>query len=210
MRIRRERHPRPLRKVVFIQCEGEKSEYNYLNSFRKHDIDQNRIKFIIKSGEGGDALQTVRKALNEKKKQKSRNEEYDECWCILDVEDVSRRDILQGAILLAQKNNVELFLSNPCFEVWIIAHFERTPRHFLNSKTVIEYLNNIQDWQRLFNKSYDKSDVELFAILHERLDTAVSNSKWIMEKHHQAKSRLDCNSSTEIFRLILKLRGSDM
>lgn len=45
---------------------------------------------------------------------------FDEIWCVCDVDDFD----LAGAVQLAARNDVRLAVSNPCFEVWLLLHFE--------------------------------------------------------------------------------------
>ncbi|WP_312867703.1 RloB family protein [Amycolatopsis pithecellobii] len=45
---------------------------------------------------------------------------YDETRCVLDVDDFE----LAPVIALARRNRISLAVSNPCFEYWLVLHFE--------------------------------------------------------------------------------------
>ncbi|MFH9573498.1 RloB family protein [Streptomyces sp. NPDC017454] len=45
---------------------------------------------------------------------------YQQAWCVLDVDDF---DHLDEALRLAADEDVEVALSNPCFELWLLLHF---------------------------------------------------------------------------------------
>ncbi|ARQ70294.1 RloB family protein [Streptomyces marincola] len=45
--------------------------------------------------------------------------EFDQVWCVSDVDDY--RD-LDEAVRYAENHGVELVLSNPCFELWLLLH----------------------------------------------------------------------------------------
>ncbi|MGH3940412.1 MAG: RloB family protein, partial [Pseudonocardiaceae bacterium] len=46
------------------------------------------------------------------------------CWCVFDVEWPKNHPNLKQAIQLARDHNIRLAISNPCFELWLILHFE--------------------------------------------------------------------------------------
>lgn len=49
---------------------------------------------------------------------------YDEVWCIMDVEAPEPHARLRDALLLAKEHEVHVALANPCFELWLMLHFE--------------------------------------------------------------------------------------
>ena len=63
---------------------------------------------------------------------------------------------LNEAIALARQHKIRLFLSNPSFEVWLIAHFERTTRFFENGDAVEAYLSHTH-WRKQFGSDYEKA-----------------------------------------------------
>jgi|ERR1022692_2479531 hypothetical protein len=50
--------------------------------------------------------------------------EIDEFWCVFDVEWPRNHPGLHEAIEQAQQNRIQLAVSNPCFELWLILHFQ--------------------------------------------------------------------------------------
>ncbi|MFF1417545.1 RloB family protein [Streptomyces sp. NPDC058280] len=65
-------------------------------------------------------------------------EEYDETWCVLDVDDFT--DIDQ-AVVIAARRQIEIALSNPCFELWLLLHFTDHHRHAPSYKQLVPYLD---------------------------------------------------------------------
>jgi len=45
---------------------------------------------------------------------------YDEVWCVVDVDEFD----LDKAAATARRLRIELAISNPCFEFWLLLHFE--------------------------------------------------------------------------------------
>ncbi|RSD10396.1 RloB family protein [Amycolatopsis eburnea] len=50
----------------------------------------------------------------------SREAAYDEVWCVVDVDEFD----LDKAVETADRLQVNLAVSNPCFEYWLLLHFE--------------------------------------------------------------------------------------
>jgi hypothetical protein len=57
------------------------------------------------------------------------DDEIDECWCVFDVEWPQNHPHLREAVQLAKDNGIRLAVSNPCFELWLILHFEDQTAH---------------------------------------------------------------------------------
>ena len=207
MRPQRGRKPQSRRKTVLIQCEGQETEPNYLDAICRLPDVRDRFTITVKGGEGKVATATINAAVQERNRQRTRGEAYDEVWCVLDVEDQSRRDNLNQAIQMAQKERFTLFLSNPCFEVWLIAHFERTSRAFLDGKQAEAHLQG-KHWRPAFGCDYDKNDPRIYERLSSRLNTAVTNAESVRERDHSQAHCQDANSSTDVYRLIRALRTS--
>lgn len=139
MSIRRAHNTQRRRARVLIQCEGE-TEPNYLRQFRLDPRVVSHFNVIVKEGHGGDAKAVVAAAIAERERQRGRENRYDYIWCVLDVEDDTRAAVLTEAIAEARHQSFAVFLSNPCFEVWLLAHFEATSRSFASCKAAERYL----------------------------------------------------------------------
>jgi RloB-like protein len=50
--------------------------------------------------------------------------EIDEFWCVFDVEWPRNHPRLREAIDQARQNSIEVAVSNPCFELWLILHLQ--------------------------------------------------------------------------------------
>lgn len=72
---------------------------------------------------------------------------YDEVWCVYDVDDTPKHQ-LQDARGLAEKEQLRLAVSNPCFELWLLLHFAES--------SGIRDRSEIQRLLRGFLPRYDK------------------------------------------------------
>lgn len=130
----------------------------------------------MRPGKGQNAVVTVESAIAEGSRKLLGEKIYDEIWCVLDVEHAAHEAKLTEALALARTANIRMFLSNPSFEVWLIAHFQRITRDFADGGAAEAYLNIF--WRKHFNRDYDKGDPELYSRLAGRRSTALDNAEW--------------------------------
>jgi hypothetical protein len=197
-------HPKRKTKIrlskttVLIQGEEKETEPNYFNGLRKDGQISKQFKVTVKKGPGYSAINIIRKAIKHIRRAKSRGEDYDEVWCVLDVESPSRRKSLNDALELAEANDITTCLSNPCFEVWFLSHFERKATAYPNCSAVVRKLDKY--WH---NNNFQKGDKNTYERLASKTGKAINYAMWIREKHHGlSKHTADCNSSTDVYKLV--------
>jgi hypothetical protein len=203
MRPHRTPNPRPRKRTLLIQCEGQKTEPNYLDELCKACGVRQRMEIQVKRGKGQNAVVTVDSAVAEGNRRRLGEKVYDDVWCVLDVEHAAHEAKLTEAITLAEQHDIRLFLSNPSFEVWLIAHFERTKRDFADGGAAEAHLDI--HWRRSFGGGYQKGDAKLYAKLAGRLNAALDNAQWVLENFHANASCRDSNASTEVYQLVRML-----
>ncbi len=186
----------PKRRILIVG-DGEKTEPFHFRGLRDRDDVSRKFRVVVKAGKGGSALNSVKKAIEEKKSDRS----YDEVWCVVDAEDQAHRSTLDKARGLAKKEDIRIALSCPCFEVWLLAHFEKSARCMHDAQDVIHRLCRV--WQREFGIQYDRTAEDVYRRLSDRTDTAISNAREVREVHFQSEDdTADCNSSTDVYRLV--------
>ncbi|MFI6994354.1 RloB family protein [Nonomuraea wenchangensis] len=120
--LKRRSASRPERKTVVIFCEGEASEPDYINTLKRlPEVRSNTAISIEIDPEQGVPLTLVKRAVE----RKLADDEVDECWCVFDVEWPKNHPNLKQAIKLAEQHGIRLAISNPCFELWLILHYEK-------------------------------------------------------------------------------------
>ena len=184
-------------KTLWIFCEGEKTEKNY---FRKLKIDERVPGLIIKiiSPKTCDPLEIIKYAYTYAKSKGF--QKGDTLYCVFDRDDNSDQK-LQQAEKFAKANNLNIIFSNPCFEYWILSHFE----YYANSCEYPELKSKIE----LYIKPYKKNDSEIYNKTKDKLPEAIRNSKKILKKHKEngiPQISRNSNPSTKVFELIEKIR----
>ncbi|MDR1426628.1 MAG: RloB family protein [Bifidobacteriaceae bacterium] len=124
---RRIGHSPELRTLV-VFCEGEGSEPDYIRGLQRlPQVAGNTALTIEISTKHGVPLTLVDLAVK-----KLKDPEIDECWCVFDVEWPRHHPGLAEALARARGAGVQVAVSNPCFELWLILHYKECSA-FLNT-----------------------------------------------------------------------------
>lgn len=119
---------RPERSRILVVCEGEVTEVEYLQGLKQ--VLQGAgvsIRSVDLRGHGSDPLNVVHEAARI-----SAEDEFDETWAVVDVDEHSR---LPAALVEARRSGVRLVVSNPCFEIWLLWHYDEC-RAYQSSDTL--------------------------------------------------------------------------
>lgn len=202
--LKRESRGRPEKTTVLIVGEGQETEPNYFRGLRDEPDVRSKFAVTVKKGHGFSPEAVVEEALKHKGRAEERRQEYDEVWCVLDVEGPEKRDSLNKAAALAEENDINLCLSNPCFEIWLLSHFARRGRSYRDCAAVIVELS--KHWQDHCNCEYRKNDEQIYVRICDLTSTAIANAQWVRETHHTGTASVaDANSSTEVYLLVKRL-----
>lgn len=115
------------RKTLVVFCEGERTEPEYLDALKRQPSvrDVAAVDLRVETGHGGSVPRTLVAMAAEAHSRATEEEaEIDEFWCVFDVEWPRNHPGLVDAIQQARANSIQLAISNPCFELWLILHFQ--------------------------------------------------------------------------------------
>ena len=197
-RTRRTRPPRPgfpretdlTRRVnirdegrsVLILTNGERTEVDYFNGMRGEPW-VTAVKVIVKFEAGEPAAVVLRAAA-------MRDEnDYDEAWIVCDVDEYD----VTSAIAIAKTRQVELTLSVPCFEVWLILHLSERCPGFNNCPQADRYLRGLLP-------SWDKVALR-FSDFRDGVFDAVARAKRLGDPP-------DANPSSTVWRVVESLSSA--
>ncbi len=187
------RKPKPR---VLIVCEGAKTEPEYLKGFERW---QQNLPVVMKVlGEGKTPSVVVDRAVqerDEKQRLAQRTNDaylaYDCVWCVVDHD---QHHDLNRAIATAQQENIQLAISNPCFELWLLLHFEDC----VGSKNARQVRHLLEKHHAGYRKSVD------FRKYQQGYHEAVERAQR-MDQHAATPGQ---NPSTRVDRLTEYVRGS--
>ena len=104
-----------LRPLVIVVTEGEKTEPQYINEFRR----MHRAPNVHVEKTGLDPQRVVEKAV--KLKSRYGRGARPDVWAVFDRDEHSR---FKQALQLAQQHGIRVAVSNPCFELWAVFHYQ--------------------------------------------------------------------------------------
>jgi hypothetical protein len=111
------------------------------------------------------------------------------------------RDKIRGLAARARHRlNIREAISVPCFELWVLLHFERTDRPFTSCDDVVTRI------RRNHLDGYQKANDKIAEDLMSRLDTALANARWLSER----AAIDDENPSTSVNGVVEHLRAVEV
>jgi hypothetical protein len=201
---KRSRIVRPQKKTVLIVGEGDTEQY-YFDGLKRDEAVSRAFAVTIRDAGGGSPEDVVRKAVDFVERAGLENRGYDAVYCVMDVEGLDKKASLSKALTLARSENIRCCLSNPSFEVWLLAHFARTCKSFGNAANVVKELEKF--WKTLSSAVYDKNDRDIYRKTVYLIDTALNNSRSVHKQDHREGDVADRDSSTNVYELVSYLLG---
>lgn len=117
---RPERRPRRFERARgLVVTEGTVTEVQYLQMLLQEVNPKDVSVKVI--GEGSDPLRVVNRARKER-------DDGDYSWTVCLV-DCDNHESLPNALSLAAEKSIQVLVSNPCFELWLLWHLEDWSRH---------------------------------------------------------------------------------
>lgn len=200
------------KKIYLIACEGECTEPNYIKGLVKHQKDQGKIalgtEIKFSRHNHSDPYGVLQDLLNT-----PNLDFFDELWIVIDRDEVELKGKGFGGHLKenfnktleeSQNKNVSVACSNPCFEFWILLHFEYRDTACTREeiqKKALEKVNTILEKEKQLRKVDELKSIEnLYDLLKTKVDVAVRNANKL--KVNQSKKQ---NPSTGMFKLLESL-----
>jgi hypothetical protein len=162
---------------MLIVCEGE-TEKAYFDALREA-YRLTRAEIVIPaSATGNDPLALVDFAA----RQQRENGGYDYIYCVFDQDnrtsfEPARMEIRRLAAKRRSPLPIAEAVSIPCFEIWVLLHFQQSARPFRNADAVIAHLHAGPF------PSYVKADFSVAKTLVALVGTAIANAKWLVTQN---------------------------
>lgn len=135
----------------------------------------------------------------------AQSEEFTKIYCVFDYLKNGKDESYKKALGLKTPKNVVRINSVPSYEFWLLLHFLKTSKQFLDNDGVIKDLEN-EVRKHLKNFKYSKSQMsdEFFRLLESKISVATKNAK-LLEKENKEVGNIR-PSSTKIYQLIEEIR----
>jgi hypothetical protein len=186
---RREARYKP-QPTVLIICEDTKSGKRYLEDARVHF----RVEAKVEVAHVGhtDPRGIVTQAI-------ARSKKYDIVYCVIDRD--THETFNEAENLAKQHQNIDLIVSHPCFEFWLLLHFQFSRRAYTPAGGLSPAAQMVRALKECPGMNlYDKgADASIFHPLLERLPAAKTHAARAMT---QALEDGAMNPSTKLHDLI--------
>lgn len=189
------RDPKP---TILIVCEGSVTEPEYFDGFWRccHNP---RVKVHVPKDHGvpktlvGIAKDLKNEALALAQEQGDDNLAFDAVWCVHDVDDHPH---LHEAREMADANGIELAISNPSFELWLLLHFRDSPG--------MQHRDALGTMLKQFDPDYDKHVT--YAKYLAGYEDAVERARRL-DQTAEDRNEAGGNPSTGVYKLTSLIRG---
>ena len=201
-----------LKKAFLIACEGICTEPNYIKNLvyeekqNKHIAEGTVVK--ITQHQHSDPYGVLSDLLST-----SNKDDFDECWIVIDRDEVEykgkgfgghSKENFNKAVTEALENNVKVAFSNPCFELWIVLHFEyRDTECFRDDiqHKALEKVNSLLPQQKCLKSVDELKNFEgLYTVLKDKTSVAIKFAEKLSANEAKYK-----NPSTTVHSLVKTL-----
>ena len=193
---------KPRNKRFLIYSGGIVTEVEYFQYVRRHLFGDYVKNLRIKSGEVDDPVRVeadgvdpktlvddAAKLLYEDKKD-AKKESYDPfavVWAVTDVDDFGKNgDKLRAAVDKGRQSGVEVIISNPCFDVWLIDHKQPCPLSYTQTSECEKLAKRLGLIDMSRNRNNPKH-IRQEAIAEQYAAAAKNAQKHMSEQHRRMR-----------------------
>ena len=156
-------------RIVLFAAEG----HNETEKLYLRDLIDDRNGFVLRKayGTNTDPIGMVKNIISTMRDLDFRHSEGDVAFCFLDLDcDRGKERSLKEAENMARKHNINIIVSNPCFELWYICHYTSSPKNYSGSRELL------RDMDRYIH-GYSKSKDGIYEITKTNIPNAMRNAE---------------------------------
>jgi RloB-like protein len=191
------------RPCYLIVCEGSATEPYYFSGLKNHERLPTAHLKICGEECGSDPMSVVTYALQIYEEEKE--DRFDAIFCVIDRDGHANFKAAVARIedLKATGTPIEVFVSWPCFEYWVLLHHCYTRATYCSPRQGLSACDAVEsEIRRKHDRSYAKADRSLYTRLKPRQTDALRNAA-------RAKADADLtgepNPSTDVHSLVSRL-----
>ena len=186
-----------------IVCEGKETEPNYFKEIcQHHRLSSANVK-VVPSEYGTQPQKVVNYAYDSCMK----NNKWEKVFCVFDRDDHPNfSNAIESAMSKNRKlendqgEKIEFYAipSDPCFELWLLLHFEEFTAEISRSDL-------LKRLKKEHLPEYEKSGGGLFAETEDRLETAYTNASRISQNRNGSQVQNPFTAVDEVVKALMKL-----
>lgn len=182
---------------LLIVCEGKITEPRYFEDLR-HENRNRLVSVKIEPNCGvpksvvGYARTLKRQAEQQARRMSDSYLKYDQVWCVFDID---THPNVTEAKQQAHDNGILVAVSNPCFELWILLHFQ--------DQSAPEHHHAIQNALRNYLPDYEKEVP--YDRVRELVEDALRRAR-DLDQWQENRENSGGNPSTGVYHLVERIR----
>jgi hypothetical protein len=194
---------------IIIACEGSKTEPIYFESIR-NELRSPTLKIIVLRHQGKtDPHSIIDRLIEERQVMKDEKAwtAKDAAWAVFDGDEHIEKSLVnwQKAIAKAKKQNINLAITNPSFELWYLIHFQEHLAQVTRDKVIKLLGKHIPN----YDKSMCLYPNPLKPLTADAIQTAEKMAKQIERNELDEYSNPCCSGLSQLVRNLLKLANKD-
>jgi len=199
---------RNIAQKILIACEGSKTEPIYFNSIR-NDLRSPTLNIIVLPHQSKTDPRSIIERLIEERQQRKDNQQWskeDNAWAVFDGDEHIEKSLAnwQSAIERAKSKKINLAITNPCFELWYLIHFQD---HFAQI-TRDSLMNLLKKHIADYDKSMCLYPNPLKLLTEQAIQRAEKITKQIERNELDEHSNPCCNGLHKLISSLLNLENS--
>ena len=185
--------PRPR---ILIVSEGKETECNYFNALRNlKKLSVAHVEVIGPDKAGGTHPRNLVEYIKTNKK---KYKDFDEKWCVFDRD---KHENIEEAFVTAKDNKINIAFSSPCFEIWLLLHFQDKTAFIDRHKVIGELKAHIPHYEKSMRIDGDSKLMNA-----TNRNAAIQRAKSLEERHRNNNTPItDSNPYTDVYKLVEKL-----
>ena len=195
---RRSARSQPPRRVIRLLTEGRRTEVEYFAKWAAEFRGRITIDFDHFHGTPLSLVERAADLVEQRRRSLRRRQSdvaFDEIWCVFDRDE---HPFVAEAIALAERNEIGVAFSNPCFELWFVLHAQDLRRH--TERGIVQDLSASHGFttgKALAVESWDR--------LRSTWEPAETRGEALDAMHNDNGSPPRSNPSTTVRRLVRQL-----
>ena len=139
-RPRRGQTSRTERRVIRVLTEGKITEPSYLTAWARRYRHSVRLN-LPESGMAPETLvDHATQHMRRRRRSRRGDQDFDEIWCVFDID---QHPNVPTSLHNARQSGIEVAVSNPCMELWLVLHAEDQTAH-INRRNVQRRASELQ------------------------------------------------------------------
>jgi len=183
---------------VLIVCEGTKTEPNYIRKLIDF-LELNTANVEVDGDSGSSPVSVVEHSKKRYNEEKRTGNAFDRVFCVFDKDSHESYNRALDEVKKAKPKYIfKAITSVPCFEYWLLLHYEFSTKEFvvIGTKSACA---NLTDHLRKFFPAYSKGNANTYNEIKSQTTRAIDRSKWALK---QARENERDNPSTLMHELV--------